>query len=161
LIFGSDPAYLTGRRRFVTLPIGKKVELKIDGKTYQVEIKSLTGDTAKVEVDGREVQVDIKLPQDAPRAPRPVAKKAPAPAKPSAPRAAPASSKSLLSLMPGVVVKVLVKEGQQVGAGDVLLVLEAMKMENEIRSDRSGTIGGIDVTPGQQVQTGDPLVTFA
>jgi biotin carboxyl carrier protein len=36
-----------------------------------------------------------------------------------------------------------------------------MKMENEIRSDRSGTIGGIDVAPGQQVQTGDPLVTFA
>jgi biotin carboxyl carrier protein len=143
----------------VTLPIGKKVELKIGGKTYQVEIKSLTADNARVLVDGKEVQVDINMPQDGPRAPRPAAKKAPA--KPSAPRAAPASSRSLLSLMPGVVVKVLVKEGQQVAAGDVLLVLEAMKMENEIRSDRSGTIGGIDVTPGQQVQTGDPLVTFA
>jgi biotin carboxyl carrier protein len=145
----------------VTLPIGKKVELKIGGKTYQVEIKSLTADNAKVMVDGKEVQVDINVPQDTPRAPRPVAKKSPAPAKSAAPRAAPASSKSLLSLMPGVVIKVLVKEGQQVAAGDVLLVLEAMKMENEIRSDRSGTIGNIDVTPGQQVQTGDALVTFA
>jgi biotin carboxyl carrier protein len=143
----------------VTLPIGKKVELKIGGKTYQVEIKSLTADNARVLVDGKEVQVDISMPQNAPKASRPVAKKSPA--KQSAPRAAPASSRSLLSLMPGVVVKVLVKEGQQVAAGDVLLVLEAMKMENEIRSDRSGTIGGIDVTPGQQVQTGDPLVTFA
>jgi biotin carboxyl carrier protein len=144
----------------VTLPIGKKVELKIGGKTYQVEIKSLSADTAQVLVDGQEVQVDINVPQDAPRAPKPAAKKAKA--KPAAaPRTAPPSSKSLLSLMPGVVVKVLVKEGQQVGAGDVLLVLEAMKMENEIRSDRSGTIGSIDVTPGQQVQTGDPLVTFA
>ena len=141
----------------MTLPIGKKVELKIDGKSYQVEIKSLGADSATVLVDGKEVQVDINLPQDAPRAPKPAAKKAPAPAKPSAP----ASSKSLLSLMPGVVVKVLVKEGQQVAAGDVLLVLEAMKMENEIRSDRSGTVGSIDVSPGQQVQTGDPLVTFA
>lgn len=148
----------------MTLPIGKKVELKIGGKTYQVEIKSLTADTAKVEVDGQEVQVDINVPQDA----RPsstnrsrAAKTAEAPAKAAAPRAAPASSKSLLSLMPGVVIKVLVKQGQQVAAGDVLLVLEAMKMENEIRSDRSGTIGSIDVTPGQQVQTGDPLVTFA
>ncbi|MFC1654432.1 biotin/lipoyl-containing protein [Myxococcota bacterium] len=143
----------------MTLPIGKKVELKIDGKTYQVEIKSLTAEGALVEVDGREVQVDINLPQDAPRAPAP--RKAAAPAKPAAPRPAPASSKSLLSLMPGVVIKILVKEGQQVAAGDVLLVLEAMKMENEIRSDRSGTIGSIDVSAGQQVQTGDPLVSFA
>ena len=144
----------------MTLPIGKKVELKIGGKTYQVEIKSLTADNAQVLVDGREVQVDINVPQDAPRAPKPAAKKATAPAKQAAPRPASPSSKSLLSLMPGVVIKILVKEGQQVAAGDVLLVLEAMKMENEIRSDRSGTIGRIEVTPGQQVQTGDPLVSF-
>jgi biotin carboxyl carrier protein len=143
----------------VVLPIGKKVELKIDGKTYQVEIRSLTPDAAQVEVDGREVQVDINIPKDAPRAPAP--RPAPKPATPAAARPAPAGTKSLQSLMPGVVIKILVKEGQQVGAGDVLLVLEAMKMENEIRSDRSGTIGSIDVTPGQQVQTGDPLVTFA
>ena len=144
----------------MTLPIGKQVELKIDGKTYQVEIKSLSADHAKVLVDGLEVQVDINVPQDLPRAPRPAAKKVTPPAKQAAPRPASSSSRSLLSLMPGVVIKVLVKEGQQVAAGDVLLVLEAMKMENEIRSDRSGTIGSIDVTPGQQVQTGEPLVSF-
>lgn len=142
----------------MTLPIGKKVELKIDGKTYQVEIKSLTAEGARVEVDGREVRVDINLPQDAPRTP--ASRPAPA-AKAAAPRPAAASSKSLLSLMPGVVIKILVKEGQQVAAGDVLLVLEAMKMENEIRSDRSGKIGSIDVSAGQQVQTGDALVSFA
>ena len=149
----------------MTLPVGKKVELKIDGKTYQVEIKSLTADNAKVEVDGKEILVNINVPQAAPVRPSSTnrsraaktAEPAPAPAK----SAAPASSKSLLSLMPGVVIKVLVKEGQRVAAGDVLLVLEAMKMENEIRSDRTGTIASIDVSPGQQVQTGDPLVTFA
>lgn len=144
----------------MTLPIGKKVELKIDGKTYQVEIRSLTADNARVLVDGREVRVDINVPQDTSRAPKSVTKKAAAPAKAPAARPAQASTKSLLSLMPGVVIKVLAKEGQQVAAGDVLLVLEAMKMENEIRSDRSGTIGSIDVSPGQQVQTGDPLVSF-
>ena len=53
----------------MALPIGKKVELKIDGKTYQVKIKSLSADTAKVEVDGREVLVDINVPQEAPRTP--------------------------------------------------------------------------------------------
>jgi biotin carboxyl carrier protein len=146
----------------VTLPIGKKVELKIDGKTYQVEIKGLTANNAQVLVDGREVQVDISMPQDTTRvpAPKPAARPTPKPSKSSSPRPTQASSKSLLSLMPGVVIKILVKEGQQVAAGDVLLVLEAMKMENEIRSDRSGVIGSVDVTPGQQIQTGDPLVSF-
>jgi len=146
----------------VTLPIGKKIELKIDGKTYRVEIKTLAADAARVEVDGREIQVDINVPQDTPRTPtpRPAAKKTTAPAKQTAPRPTSASSKSLPSLMPGVVIKILVKEGQQVAAGDVLLILEAMKMENEIRSDRSGTIGSIEVAPGQQVQTGEPLVSF-
>ena len=146
----------------MTLPIGKKVELEIGGQTYQVEIKSLSADKAQVEVDGKEFRVNIRVPQDSPRVspPRP-ARKDPAPAKPAAPRPASASAKNLLSLMPGVVIKILVKQGQQVAAGDVLLVLDAMKMENEIRSDRSGLIGSIDVSEGQQVQTGDPLVSFA
>ena len=146
----------------MTLPIGKKVELEIGGQTYQVEIKSLSADEAEVEVDGKKHHVHIRIPQGSPRAsaPKPSARQAPAPAKPAAPRP-PARAKSLLSLMPGVVTKILVKDGQQVAAGDVLLVLEAMKMENEIRSDRSGLIGSIDVSEGQQVQTGDPLVSFA
>ena len=147
----------------MTLPIGKKVELEIGGKTYQVEIKSLSADKAQVEVDGKQFHVNIRVPQDSPRAsaPKPAARKTPAPAKPAAPRPAAVSAKSLLSLMPGVVIKILVEEGQQVAAGDVLLVLEAMKMENEIRSDRSGTIDSIEVSEGQQVQTGDPMVSFA
>ena len=144
----------------MTLPIGKKVELKIDGKTYQVEIKSLTTDNAQVLVDGREVQVDISMPPDAPRAPapRPAAKKATAPAKQTAPRPASPSSKSLLSLMPGVVIKILVKEGQQVAAGDVLLVLEAMKMENEIKSRLSGIVTDIQIAVGHSVESGTLLL---
>jgi biotin carboxyl carrier protein len=146
----------------LTFPVGKKVELKIEGKTYQVEIKSLTAGEARVEVDGREVVVNINIPQADPRnpAPRTAARPAAQASVPATPRPAPAGAKSLLSLMPGVVIKILIKEGQPVAAGDVLLVLEAMKMENEIRSDRSGTIASIDVTAGQQVQTGDPLVSF-
>jgi biotin carboxyl carrier protein len=146
----------------VTLPIGKQVELKIAGKTYKVTIKSLARDGAEVEVNGKQHHVDIHVPEQPARAsaPQPVARHAPRPANPTAPRQAPTSAKSLNSLMPGVVIKILVKPGQQVAAGDVLLVLEAMKMENEIRSDRSGTIGSVKVSEGQQVQTGDPLVSF-
>ena len=147
----------------MTLPIGKKVQLEIGGQTYQVEIKSLSADKARVEVDGKEFDVNIRVPRDSPRpaAAKPAVRQTPAPGSRAAPRPASAGPKSLLSLMPGVVIKILVKEGQQVAAGDVLLVLEAMKMENEIRSDRSGTISSINIAEGQQVQTGDPLVSFA
>lgn len=147
----------------MTLPIGKAVELKIAGKTYEVAIRSLTGEEAEVEVDGKQYHVDIHVTEQPARAPapKPAARAASPQAKPAAPRPAPASVKSLNSLMPGVVIKILVKPGQRVAAGEVLLVLEAMKMENEIRSDRSGTIGAVEVSEGQQVQTGDPLVSFA
>ncbi len=146
----------------MTLPIGKKVELEIGGQTYQVEIKSLSANQAQVEVDGKKYNVNIRVPRDSQRtsAPKPIARPKPTPAKPAAPRPASAGAESLRSLMPGMVIKILVKAGQQVATGDVLLVLEAMKMENDIRSDRSGTIGSIDVSSGQQVQTGDSLVSF-
>ncbi|HEX7180575.1 MAG TPA: biotin/lipoyl-containing protein [Thermoanaerobaculia bacterium] len=59
--------------------------------------------------------------------------------------------------MPGRVVTVLVQEGDQVAAGQGVLVLEAMKMENEIRAEHEGTIAKIFVQPGQAVDTGNPL----
>ncbi len=165
LIFVRQPDYSRPARESsgMTVPIGKQVELKIAGKTYKVAIKSLGRNGAEVEVDGKEYHVDIQVPAQPGRTPtsRPAARPASRPVKPVEPRPAPPTAKSLNSLMPGTVLKILVKPGQQVAAGDVLLVLEAMKMENEIRSDRSGTIGSINVSEGQQVQTGEPLVSFS
>jgi glutaconyl-CoA/methylmalonyl-CoA decarboxylase subunit gamma len=59
--------------------------------------------------------------------------------------------------MPGRVVMLLVQEGQEVAAGQGIVVLEAMKMENEIRAERDGTVSKIFVQPGQAVDTGNPL----
>jgi len=59
--------------------------------------------------------------------------------------------------MPGRVVTLLAEEGQEVAAGQGILVLEAMKMENEIRADHAGRIGKFFVQPGQAVETGNPL----
>jgi biotin carboxyl carrier protein len=64
----------------------------------------------------------------------------------------------VVSPMPGVVVAVLVKEGQEVHSGEGLLILEAMKMENEIRALRSGVVTAVPVTPGQRVSQDDVLV---
>lgn len=61
---------------------------------------------------------------------------------------------SLISQMPGKVIKVLVEAGQDVQKGETLLILEAMKMENEVKASRDGKIGSINITEGQSIETG-------
>ena len=63
--------------------------------------------------------------------------------------------------MPGNILKINVAQGQKVNEGDVLIVLEAMKMENEISATKSGTVAQINVTKGAVVETGTPLVIIA
>jgi biotin carboxyl carrier protein len=65
---------------------------------------------------------------------------------------------SVTALMPGAIVRILVAEGQEVQIGDVLLILEAMKMENEIQAEREGIIQKIHVAPGDRVETGQPMI---
>ena len=65
------------------------------------------------------------------------------------------------SPMPGNILKIQVSQGQQVKEGDVLIILEAMKMENEIVATKSGSVAQIIVTKGQVVETGAPLVVIA
>ena len=101
---------------------------------------------------------------------------APAVAAPAAPAAAPvaaaataaapaagalAAGEVITSPMPGNILKINVTQGQKVNEGDVLIVLEAMKMENEISATKSGTVAQINVTKGAVVETGTPLVVIA
>ena len=91
---------------------------------------------------------------------------APAVAAPAAPAAAPAAGalaagEVITSPMPGNILKINVTQGQKVNEGDVLIVLEAMKMENEISATKSGTVAQISVTKGAVVETGTPLVVIA
>ena len=88
-----------------------------------------------------------------------------APAKPAAPAApaggALAAGEVVKSPMPGNVLKINVTPGQKVNEGDVLLILEAMKMENEVVSTKTGTVAQIVVDKGAVVETGSPLVVIA
>ena len=93
-----------------------------------------------------------------------------APAAPAAPVAAPAAAPAagalaagevITSPMPGNILKINITQGQKVNEGDVLIVLEAMKMENEISATKSGTVAQINVTKGAVVETGTPLVVIA
>ena len=71
---------------------------------------------------------------------------------------APAGANSVLAMMPGAILKVLVAEGDQVEEGAVVVVLEAMKMENEIHAHRSGVVKKVLVAPGESVENDQPLV---
>ena len=86
---------------------------------------------------------------------------APAVAAPAAPAAAPVAGEVITSPMPGNILKINVTQGQKVNEGDVLIVLEAMKMENEISATKSGMVAQISVTKGAVVETGTPLVVIA
>ena len=77
-----------------------------------------------------------------------------------APAAAPAGGETVAAPMPGTILDIRCSAGQQVNAGDVLFILEAMKMENEICAPRAGTIGSICVQKGASVATGAPLCTM-
>ncbi|MBQ6225867.1 MAG: biotin/lipoyl-binding protein [Bacteroidaceae bacterium] len=90
-------------------------------------------------------------PKPAPAAPAPVAAPAPAPA-------APAGAKTVTAPLPGTITKVIVKVGDTVNAGDTVLLMEAMKMENNITAEFSGTVKAILVETGNQVQSGQALV---
>ena len=101
-------------------------------------------------------------PAAAPAAPAPAAPAAPAAAAPAAAPAAPAGAgEPVKAPMPGNILDVRVSAGQTVRAGDILLILEAMKMENEIVAPKDGTLTSVCVSRGQVVETGAVLCTLA
>ena len=117
----------------------------------------------EVEVEQGEAMLVNEYELEAPAAAAPIAA---APAPVAAPAAAPAAGvlaagEVVPSPMPGNILKINVAQGQHVSEGDVLIVLEAMKMENEISATKSGTVAQINVTKGAVVETGTPLVVIA
>ena len=127
---------------------------------------TLNNRTYEVEVEAGEAMLIDEYEAYAPAAPAPVVAAVPvaaaAPAAPAAPAgAALAAGEVVKSPMPGNILKINVSQGQQVAEGDVLLVLEAMKMENEVVATKSGTVAQIVTAKGAVVETGAPLVVIA
>lgn len=125
----------------------------------------------KVTLNNRVYEVEVEMGQamliDEYDAVAPAAPAAPTavPAAPAAPAAVPAaalaSGEVVKAPMPGNILKINVAPGQKVEDGDVLIVLEAMKMENEIVATKSGTVAQVAVSKGAVVETGTPLVVIA
>lgn len=125
----------------------------------------------KVTLNNRVYEVEVEMGQamliDEYDAVAPAAPAAPTavPAAPAAPAAVPAaalaSGEVVKAPMPGNILKINVAPGQKVEEGDVLIVIEAMKMENEIVATKSGTVAQVAVSKGAVVETGAPLVVIA
>ena len=142
----------------------KKFNFKINGNEYQTTVEQ-NGELLQVTVNGKSYAAELLQDEAAPKpvaaAPKAAAAAAPAAAAAAAPKAPTGAGKVVESPLPGVVVSIAVTEGQAVKAGDLLLTLEAMKMENAIQADNAGTVTKILVSNGQSVQSGDPLVEIA
>lgn len=143
----------------------KTYSFKINGNRYDVAVNSVSGNIADVTVNGTSYQVEM---ENAPSAPvqavpaAPAAAQAPA-AAPAAqkPAAAPAGAgKAVKSPLPGVIISINVNVGDAVKAGQVVAVLEAMKMENEIQAEFDGTVTAIHAAKGDSVLEGAAIVTL-
>lgn len=127
-----------------------KYKVTLNNRVYEVEVEM--GQAMLID----EYDAVAPAPTAAPAAP------AAAPAAPAAvPAAALASGEVVKAPMPGNILKINVAPGQKVEEGDVLIVLEAMKMENEIVATKSGTVAQVAVSKGAVVETGAPLIVIA
>jgi biotin carboxyl carrier protein len=116
---------------------------KVNGASYEIELQ---GDQATVNGIAYAFQVHDKE------------EKPGAEVQPRVVRAAAEEAGAVTAIMPGKIIRVLVKEGDEVQEGDVVCVLEAMKMENELRASKSGVVKEVTVEPGSDVEMGEVLV---
>ena len=140
----------------------KEYKFKIGGKEYNVTVNPKEGKLFDVTVNGATYEVESENAPVAAPAPQPAAAPAQAAPAAAAPAAKPAGAgEKVPSPLPGVIIEISVKEGQQVKQGQKIAILEAMKMENEIPAPKDGTITDIHVHKGDTLQEGDPVVTIA
>lgn len=132
----------------------KKFIVNVNGKSYEVEVEEVGGSVQSVTSSPAPVAQPVQ----------PKAQAAPAPAAPKAEakpaQAVPQGAEVVEAPMPGTILDIKVNQGATVKKGQVLLILEAMKMENEIMSPRDGKVTAINTSKGSSVNVGDPLVSL-
>jgi len=139
----------------------KKFSFVINGNDYEVEILGFEENTAHVEVNGTLFNVEVKKDLQMTKTPtlvradppKPLPREARIPKMPSQ-----TSNVAIKAPLPGTVIQVLVKPGDKVAIGQKLLTMEAMKMENNVLSEKDGLVKIVNVKPGDSVAQNDVLV---
>lgn len=143
-----------------------KIKVKVENETYDIEIEDLESRPVIATVNGESFEVFPEEVQVAkpvvvtPTPSQPSAAPARVAPKPVAPVAS-VTGKSIVAPIPGVIEAIKVREGEEVKVGQEILILEAMKMKNSIRSKQDGKIGKIYVSVGDQVPHNQVLLDFA
>ena len=134
----------------------KTYQVTVNGQVFEVTVEEMAAGSGTIPAAPKVQPVAAPKP-----APQPAPAPKPAASAPASAPAAPAGGKTIQAPMPGKIMKINFTAGTSVKRGDVLLVLEAMKMENDIMAPADGTIASINVNPGDSVNTGDMLVVLA
>ena len=142
-----------------------KYQYKVNGADYTVEIGEIEGAIAQVTVNGKQFEVELPAPVKAPTRvkrvePAPAAAPTPAPERAKKPKAAAGSGTKVLAPLPGTITEMKVAVGDTVRKGDTVVILEAMKMQNNIEAECDGTITSVLVSRGDTVMEGAALVTI-
>ena len=150
-----------------------KYQYKVKGVDYEVEIADVEGNIAKVNVNGIPFEIELQKPINAakhptlttPKVAAPVAQPQAAPAPTAAPAAAApvaaaGAGNPMKAPLPGTITEIKVAVGQQVNVGDTVIVLEAMKMQNNIEAEYAGQVTSILVNKGDTVMEGAVLLTI-
>ncbi len=152
-----------------------KYQYTVKGVDYEVEIQDIEGNIANVTVNGIPFEVEMKQPVKAGKQKVKLSEEgsvkseesnssAASPAIPTEEAAQPAApaagGKPVVAPLPGTINDIKVKVGDKVNAGDTVVVLEAMKMQNNIEAETAGTIASVNVNKGDAVMEGDTLVTI-
>ncbi len=135
----------------------KKFKFKINGNLYEVEVQSVEGKIAELEVNGTHYQVELEKEVQKQKTPTIVKKTAPPP-KETKPLTSDKKFSQIKAPLPGNILNIKVKEGDEVKKGDVLLVMEAMKMENNVLADVEGMVKSLKVSEGDAVLQNDILI---
>ncbi|MGM9697563.1 MAG: biotin/lipoyl-containing protein [Prevotella sp.] len=140
----------------------KEYKYTIDGKKYEVTIGEIVDNIASVTVNGEDYKVEME-PEKEPEKPkvvRPVAASAPAPSSDEQGSRRINAGNAVKAPLPGTIIEVKVNVGDEVKAGDTVVILEAMKMANNLTAEKSGKVTAVCVQPGQSVMEDDALVVI-
>ena len=136
----------------------KKFKFVINGNTYHVEVDGFDGNKASIEVNGTTYEVEVLREIRESKTPTLVRSSVKVPDKPSIDKAEAGTNVPVQAPLPGNIIKLLVKKGDIVHKGDILLLMESMKMENNVLAEKDGVVENILVVPGQSVLQGDVLI---